>query len=64
MVVGEGGSSEKGHVTHPEVLMELVPYRPEGLGREFQAEHREVMPHLVLKQPQVSERYKHLKDTW
>lgn len=63
MVVGEGGSSEEGHVTHPEVRMELVPYGPEGLDREFPAEHKEVMPHLVLKQPRGSERYKHLKDT-
>lgn len=43
--------------------MELVPYGPEGLDRAFPAGHKKVTPHLVLKQPRGSERYKHLKDT-
>lgn len=51
--MGEGKSSEKEHLIHPEVLMELVPQGPEGLGRKFQAEHRGMM----LRQPQVSEGY-------
>lgn len=64
MVVGEGRSSEKGHLTHPEVLMELVSQGPEGLGRKFQSEHRGMTLHLVLRKPQVSEGYKDLKVTW
>lgn len=53
MVVGGGGSSEKRHFTHLQVLMKLVLQGPERLGREFQAEHREVALCLVFKQPQV-----------
>lgn len=70
MVVGKGGSSEKGRLMHPQVLMQLVPQGPEGLASrvglvwQFQAEHREVMLCLVLRQPQVSEGYKYPKDIW
>lgn len=60
MIVGEGGSSEKGHLMLPEVLMEVAPRGSEasrtGLDRQFPAEHREVMLCLML-QPQVSEGY-------